>query len=1031
MYESDSLTVNDSSAALQEQQRKSLFATLSPHWEVWAYGLLILVALSMRLWDLGSRAVGYDESLHLYYSFRLAEGFGFQHSPLMHGPLQFHGVAAFFFLFGDSDYMARVLYAIFGTALVGVPYFLRHRLGTAGALVTATLLAFSPMMLFYSRYARNDIIMAVWTLGLVVLLWRFLDEGKTRYLYIGALTLALAFATKETTFMVVAILGSYLLIVSSTDWIPWLLRRPRPRTVSTGLYAASVDVGYLTGTSPEEPSDQGEYRYWPGYGFAYGKPRGPHRLTGFSRAGTFMVLLATLTAPQASAIVSFFQERLRGAGIVLASRVSPEGSPSGDLLFRLQDIDVTKGMAIAFLVVVMALWFSALVGTTWDRRVWLRYAAIFYGVWILLYTTFFTNIVGLGSGMWQSLGYWMVQQEVNRGDQPWYYYFVITPIYEMLPFLFSIAAIVYYAIKGNSFTRFLVYWTVLTFLLYSVAGEKMPWLVVNIVLPMIVLTGKLIGDILTAVPWRRVWRAGGLYLVPMTALLLYLLVRLLLYRIDKGNFMNFLEFWVLLAIALTLVGLGIHLLLRSGVANGLRIVSLSFALVLLVFAVRAGWQATYNNGDVPVEMLVYAQDSGDVPRIMDEVMALARRTGEGNELRLTVDRDIYWGLIWYIRDFKNVDYADLSNVTEAPKGSVLLISDGNKQRLAQYLGKYGPGEEFLYLWWPAEGYKPCRETPVEPCFSTGDVFSNLFSRDKWREGLDYFIYRKTSIDFLYHRAVAYFPEAVTPTHMPSPTPILTPTTQPSATPTSTVMPTPTMTPRPTATATTTPTLAPTPSPTDTPTPTVTPTPTATPQLTPTLTPTATPVRAIIAVIPGSPTTLISPDERVTITVPAFAPGATGFLSYGPKSAAEAPAAPPARLAFGTALFELAMTDPSGTPVSDTQFHIPITSSIKYTDEDVRAAEGNPARLIIQKYDTVFRAWTPLYTIFDPVTNTVQAHVTRLSFFALMGQPQPPTPTPTALGYKALPQGLIQIVIRDEPALERIRDIWDSHVDLSG
>ena len=731
---------DDSSSSLQEQPRGSLVAALATHWEVVAYGLLILVALLMRFWDLGSRAVSYDESLHLYYSFRLAEGLGYQHSPLMHGPFQFHGVASMFFLFGDSEYVARLVPGIFGTALVGIPYFLRHRLGRAGAPVTATLLAFSPIMLFYSRYARNDIIMAVWTLALVVVLWRFVDEGKPRYLYLGALFLALAFTTKETTFIVVAILGSYLLIVSATDWIPWLFRRANP-------------------LRRQSSHDQGEYRYWPGYGYTYGQPRTPHRLSEFSRAGVFLVLLATLTLPQASAIVSVFQDSLRGAGIVLANTGSPVGAPSGDVLFTIQDIDVTKGMAIAALVVIAALWFSALVGITWDRRVWLRYVAIFYGVWLLLYTTFFTNMVGLGSGMWQSLGYWLVQQDVNRGDQPWYYYFVITPIYEMLPFLFSLVAVVYYVIRGNSFTRFLAYWVVLTFILYSIAGEKMPWLLVNIALPMIVLTGKLIGDILVAVPWQRVWRAGGLYLVPMTALLLYLLVRLLLYRIERGNFMNFLEFWALLAFALTVVGLGIHLILQSGVASGLRIVALSFAMVLLVFAVRAGWQASYNNGDVPVEMIVYAQDSGDVPRIMDEVMDVAQRTGLGEDLRLTVDKDIYWGLVWYIRDFKTVDYTDTSNLTQAPEGSVLLISDGNKMRLAPYVDKYAPGQKFLYLWWPAEGYKPCRATPVEPCFRIGDVFGNLFSRDKWREGLDYFVYRKTDIDFLFHRAIAYFPKA--------------------------------------------------------------------------------------------------------------------------------------------------------------------------------------------------------------------------------------------------------------------------------
>ena len=63
MYESDFPRMNDSSVPLQEQQRGSLAAALLPHWEVAAYGLLILVALLMRLWDLGSRAFGYDESL--------------------------------------------------------------------------------------------------------------------------------------------------------------------------------------------------------------------------------------------------------------------------------------------------------------------------------------------------------------------------------------------------------------------------------------------------------------------------------------------------------------------------------------------------------------------------------------------------------------------------------------------------------------------------------------------------------------------------------------------------------------------------------------------------------------------------------------------------------------------------------------------------------------------------------------------------------------------------------------------------------
>ena len=35
-------------------------------------------------------------------------GQGYVHNPVTHGPLQFHLIAATYFLFGDSDYASRV-----------------------------------------------------------------------------------------------------------------------------------------------------------------------------------------------------------------------------------------------------------------------------------------------------------------------------------------------------------------------------------------------------------------------------------------------------------------------------------------------------------------------------------------------------------------------------------------------------------------------------------------------------------------------------------------------------------------------------------------------------------------------------------------------------------------------------------------------------------------------------------------------------------------------------------------------------------
>ena len=101
------------------------------------------LALALRLTDLGARAMHHDESLHAVFAWHLAEGRGYVHDPLMHGPLQFHLIAGLFRLFGDGEVMARLPAALAGTALVAVPLLLRRWLGGAGTVAAAVLLALS------------------------------------------------------------------------------------------------------------------------------------------------------------------------------------------------------------------------------------------------------------------------------------------------------------------------------------------------------------------------------------------------------------------------------------------------------------------------------------------------------------------------------------------------------------------------------------------------------------------------------------------------------------------------------------------------------------------------------------------------------------------------------------------------------------------------------------------------------------------------------------------------------------------------
>ena len=211
---------------------------------------IIIVALVMRLWELGGRTAHYDEAIHLQYAWRLTQSDGaflgwpwvfgtdYIHSPWMHGPFQIEFTALMFKIFGDTDVTARLGYVLFGTALVAVPYFFRDHLGRTGALLAAVMLALSPTLLYFSRFGRNDIIMAFFATTLLILMWRYIHEGHRRYLYLASAVLALMFATKETAYLVVAVLGAISLAVAAVNG-----GRPQLRQIS--LSQAGRPAGFL------------------------------------------------------------------------------------------------------------------------------------------------------------------------------------------------------------------------------------------------------------------------------------------------------------------------------------------------------------------------------------------------------------------------------------------------------------------------------------------------------------------------------------------------------------------------------------------------------------------------------------------------------------------------------------------------------------------------------------------------------------------------------------------------------------------
>src|SRR5690606_15629881 len=119
------------------------------------------------------------------------------YDPVTHGPFQFHALAFSYFMFGDSDFSARVPAALFGLAIVTFALFAwRRYLGRVGALIAGTLFLISPYILFYSRYTRNEVFIVFWGLVMLWLMLRYLEDGKHIWLYWLVLVTAMHYADK-------------------------------------------------------------------------------------------------------------------------------------------------------------------------------------------------------------------------------------------------------------------------------------------------------------------------------------------------------------------------------------------------------------------------------------------------------------------------------------------------------------------------------------------------------------------------------------------------------------------------------------------------------------------------------------------------------------------------------------------------------------------------------------------------------------------------------------------------------------------
>ncbi len=711
--------------------------------------LLLIVALLTRVIGLGDRAMSHDESLHTVYSYQLYDGRGYQHQPMMHGPLKFILNPVMYFLFGVNDWSARVLVALFGAAMVGFVWLLRPWLGKRGAFLTGLMYAISPALLYHSRYIRDEVILTSLLVLLVAMMFRYLATRSLKWLIGTAVVLALAFLTMEASFIFGGLFGIFLVLALIAQlWASaWpgndADNRRSSFRILAGVALPVLAVGLLLVIFKYKMAGIIVLGLGVVLALLAAVLVGASwrmRLRQFAELD-LIVLLLTLVMPFLSAVVL----KLMGWQI---SQFNNPGQITLSVVWQ-------GGLVLALLWV-----FSGVLGWFWLRQRWFIAAGIFWAIELLFFTTFLTNGQGVGTGLVGSLGYWIDQQEVMRGGQPWYYFYMLVPLYEFLPWVLSIAGTVAWVVglfggrenkrtgkqvdretgsqgakemgkRGVTapelpfletftspfsvqrlFEAFLVFWPLATWAVFTWVGEKMAWHTVYFAMSMAPLGGWWLGRVLDGIDWRTARQRGIFWLMALVPLFLIALKAILptstrrpFTDVTVGGLSNTMQWLLALVVALVLIYFIYDRFVALGARRSLAAIAVSLAALLLVLTVGVSYRFNFINYDYATEPMVYAHGTPDIKLALNQLEEISRKTSGELSVKVAYDDDSTWPLEWYLRDYPNKVYFGANPSRDNMDAPVVIAGDKNLAKVRPYLGDRYYEFNYRLIWWPRETYK--------------------------------------------------------------------------------------------------------------------------------------------------------------------------------------------------------------------------------------------------------------------------------------------------------------------------------------
>ncbi len=788
------------------ERRRQMMITVS------AFAAILALAAIVRFGELGVRTFQADESIASLIARQFALGGGYEHLPSAHGAFQSVATAGVFSIFGASDFTARLLPALFGVLLAALPLTMTRQLGRTGAIVAALLLAVSPTMLYYSRFAGPDIFLAFFSLAAAAMIWRYIETAERSYLYLLSFALAFMFSTTEMALVIAPIFVAFLVYKTAADLFAQTCQGPEaddeppadhyallsiardaPVKDVRGAYRRLLEraeargerellahaYGVLTNETRRRAYDRKLARADASTMAANIKPTeaGPRAKIAFLVCAPMiaaswpfigsmrkrMNLRVLPTAAHPMLLITLLAAPFYGPLVQKLGFIGDRGFAGQQQIYVIGGVNRVPGGELPVMFITLSAIFAItmVAGLVWRWQVWVICWASFYGITIAMFTGMFTHNGGVWSGIWGTLDYWSrPEAEVNRA--PTYYYAMVLPVYEFVPLLIGATGAVFMLLRGTlrdrivmvaagaaigaicmtpasapymggrrdelclivaaagvlmlrlpDVTKFFAFWAVSAFFAFTIVEEKEPWLAVHIALPLALLAAKLVDDAITSVRMPE---------LAMPSL--------------RVNFAP-------------------------------RLVQASYAAIVAgaaVFALQSGLLASWGHGDVPqldralalrddgetpIELLQPSQTAPDVRQIRDAIARAGAVSGEGRQIKVIIDETHGFAptWIWYLRDYPNLELANLAAKYEAPRGAIVLADARNRPNITST----GRDVSLTYMqhWsFPAKRYAG---------LSSEEITARLMSASGWSGWIAYLRNRSSIGTLQSYEGVAFFP----------------------------------------------------------------------------------------------------------------------------------------------------------------------------------------------------------------------------------------------------------------------------------